>query len=161
MRFDILLGIFPDSTGSYWTQGFVLLLVFFFYFVSIVTEICHISNCTEYFLQVFNFAFLLMQSPFRHRIPPCRAPGLPVLTRVPSTSSGKTELDLCIFPVQIRTRLHKAMGPSSRRVSLKSWTLCSISNCFWIIFVALGSSSPTATPGLLQAPSPLGSSPDV
>lgn len=78
----------------------VLSFSFFFFFISIVTEICHISNWTEYFLQVFNFAFPLTQSLFRHRIPPRRAPGLPVLTCIPSASSGITELYPCIFPVR-------------------------------------------------------------
>lgn len=40
---------------------------FFFIYIYIVTKVCHISNCTEYFLQVFNFAFPLTHSLFRYR----------------------------------------------------------------------------------------------
>lgn len=80
--------------------GFRLLFCCWDFFISIVTEICHISNCTEYFLQVFNFAFPLTQSLFRHRIPPHRALGPPVLTCISSFSSGIMELYPCRFPVR-------------------------------------------------------------
>lgn len=133
-----------------------------FFFISIVTEICHISNCTEYFLQVFNFAFPFTQSLFRHRIPLRRAPGLPLLTCISSASSGIMELYLCIFPVW------DPYSPSQSHGSLCQESQFKESNFVQhfrlpldFFFVALGSPSPAATPGLLQAPSPLGSSPDV
>lgn len=77
---------------------------------------------------------------------PHRAQRVAVLSRIPSASSGITEIShICAYSeCGIRTRLRKAMDPSAGTVSLKSQTsvLCSISDClliFFIFFLALGS----------------------
>lgn len=141
-----------------------MLLVFcfvFFFYISIVTEICHVSNCTEYFLQVFSFAFLLMQSLFRHRIPPCRAPGVPVLTCVPSASSGITELDLCIFPVQDMYTPSQSHGSFFQESQFKELDFMQHFRLLLDYFCSSGELQPRCSPWAAQAPSPLGSSPDV
>lgn len=85
---------------------------------------------------------------------PHRAQRVAVLSRIPSASSGITEIShICAYSeCGIRTRLRKAMDPSAGTVSLKSQTsvLCSISDCLLIFFIFFFSSRELETPAAIS-----------
>lgn len=138
--------------------GFCFVVCFFLY-IFLVTEICHISNCTEYFLQVFNFAFPLTQSLFRHRVPPRRAPGLPVLTRVPSASAGIAELCPCIFPERDPYTPSQSHGSSCQESQFKESDFVQHFRLPLDYFCSSGELRPCCDPGAAPSSLPAGLQP--